>query len=99
MNSKQALLEKVAKATDTEEFLTHIGWEAAVKPSLQAFKETQAKILVAHLLGSPLPGNITKEQIAGQIYGIDFIIKLLENILTQGQKALEILKAESGISL
>jgi hypothetical protein len=96
--TKQANLVKIAQAEDTYDLLNHIAWTDVIRPQLQKQSDDFGKMLVAHLLGSPLPGTLTKEQLAGRIYGINEIISLMEKILTQGKKALETLNAE-GLNL
>ena len=88
----------VAKAEDTYDLLNHIAWTDVVKPELQTVRETFSKQLVAAMLGSPLPIGITKEQLAGKAFGIDYIIRLFESILAKGKVAREDIR-EIGISL
>lgn len=88
----------VAKAEDTQDLLNHIAWTDVIKPELITARDTFNKQLVAAMLGSPLTGGITKEQLAGKAYGIDFVIRLFELILTKGRVALEDIQS-IGISL
>jgi len=96
--SNESNLIKVAQAEDTFNLLDHIAWTSVIKPRLLQSKEMYSKILVAHLLGQPLSDGLTKEQIAGKIYGIDFILTVIETILRDGEKALNEL-SHQGISL
>lgn len=80
-------LVSAAQSEDLQNLLEHIAWTDVVLPRLQRLKDQYSKALVAHLLGQPLPQNLTKEQVAGKIYGIDQIIALFNQILTQGEKA------------
>lgn len=92
------LRESAARAEDAWDLLNHIAWTDTVKPRLLETREQLSKALVNHLLGSPLPGELTKEQVAGQIYGINFIISTFEGVLTRGKKALDVLNSQ-GFSL
>jgi hypothetical protein len=94
----QAKLIAVAQAEDTANLLDHIAWTDVILPKLNKLKENYAKILVAHLLGTPLPEGKTKEQYAGLIYGIDAVTNLLSNILRNGKSAFEDLNSQ-GIHL
>ena len=91
-------LVAAAKAEDTFDLLQHIAWTYVLKPKLFIVREQYSKALVSHLLGSPLPEGLTKEQLAGRIYGIDFIIATIESVLTRGEKAVAELNSH-GISL
>ena len=87
MGPTEAKLTKIAQAEDTFNLLEHIAWTDVVKPKLLHKKEALGKQLVDHLLGLPLPDGVTKEMIAGQIYGINEIIAIFELILTSGERA------------
>lgn len=93
MNEK--LLTKVSSAEDTFNLLDHIGWVNSVKPRLDSHREAMSKMLVDHLLGKPLPASLTKEQVAGMIYGINYIEALISSVLREGSKALDQLKLEN----
>ena len=92
MNNAELAL-KIAQAEDTQDLLNHIAWTDVVKPKLLKDKEIWEKTLVAHLLGAPLPEGQTKEQLAGKIYGINYTIEYLENILRTGTRYFEMLQA------
>ena len=94
----QSLLESAARAEDLFDLLEHIAWTDTVKPELLEIRDQLSKALVNHLLGTPLPDGVTKEQIAGKIFGINFIISKFESILSRGKKAVETLSVQ-GISL
>ena len=96
--SNESKLISVAQAEDTYDLLNHIAWTDVIKPRLHKLTETYSKLLVAHLLGQPLPGTLTKEQLAGRIYGIQEIISTFELVLTQGKRALDELEV-AGLSL
>jgi len=96
--SQESKLVSIAMAEDTQDLLNHISWTDVIKPRLLLLSEGYSKQLVNHLLGQPLPLNLSKEQLAGKIYGIQQIIYTFEQVLTQGKKALEDLSS-LGISL
>jgi hypothetical protein len=91
-------LVTIAQAEDTQNLLDHIAWTDVIEPKLIKHKEDLSKMLVNHLLGMPIPENLTKEQLAGQIFGINYIQSLIKGVLQSGERALKILNA-SGISL
>jgi hypothetical protein len=82
-------LIKIAQAEDTFDLREHIAWTDVIKPRLMGRRDSYAKQLVNHLLGGSLPNNLTKEQLAGKIYGIDEILSLMESILRDGKRALD----------
>ena len=82
-------LMAVAKAEDTYDLLQHIAWDKVIKPALDAEVKTYSQLLVLEALGNPLPGGLTREQVAGRCYGVQFISSLFEKILQRGEKALE----------
>lgn len=84
----------VAKAEDTQDLLEHISWTDVIRPQLITTRDKLAQLLVNSTLGAPVrietPQGIvevSKEQLAGKIYGINYIIKLFEDILRKGEKA------------
>lgn len=93
------LVKKVQDANEVFNLLEHVGWVEVIRPKLLKRKEQFATMLVNHLLGQKLPLDLTKEQVAGKIYGIDYIIEEMEFILKQGDKALRNLREEEGLSL
>lgn len=74
----------IAKKDDLEDLLDFIAWEEVLKPELEKVKKDLSSRLVASVLGAPQPGGLTKEQIAGQIFGIDHIQGLIAKIIRQG---------------
>jgi len=59
------------------------------------------KLLVEATLGRPVqvkgaegPVTITREQLAGKIYGLDFVTKLMEDILARGGRAVQELRLQ-----
>ena len=91
-------LVAVAQAEDTYDLLQHIAWDTVIKPALDDEVRRMSSLLVAEALGTPLPGGLTREQVAGRCYGIQFISSLFEKVLRRGEKALEDLQA-SGLHL
>jgi hypothetical protein len=88
---------QIAQAEDLQDLLDHISWVEVLKPALEKTKSTLATTLVNHMLGTPLEGGQTKEQLAGKIYGITEVIALIEKTLRNGARSLRELKGE-GIS-
>jgi hypothetical protein len=88
----------VAKGEDTYDLLSHIAWTDVILPRLEKEIVTYSTILVNEALGTPIPGNITREQVAGRAYGIRWVQNLLERILKDGKRGLEHLQTE-GIAL
>lgn len=98
MPSIQEIATTAAKGIDTEDFLDHIAWTAVIKPKLDGAKALLTKKLVdAVLQGTPVEEG-SKERIAGQIYGIDYVIREIEGIVTKGREA-EKLLMQAGIGL
>lgn len=94
----QDLVTTAAKGIDTQDFLDHIAWRAVIKPHLEDAKLKLTKQLVdAILVGVPTP-DASRERIAGQIFGIDYTIREIENIVRKGREA-EGLLAADGIYL
>jgi hypothetical protein len=91
-------LVAAAKAEDTYDLLQHIAWTDVLRPKLEAQVKIYTNILVQDALGTPIPDGKSREQIAGMCYGIGEIIKLVERVLREGEKALQDLSIE-GIGL
>lgn len=97
--------EAVAKAEDLGDLLDHIAWREVLRPALAKERDNYTKMLVNSTLGIPVmmdtkqgPTTISREQLAGKIYGIDFILSTIEGILTKGTRAVEELRSK-GLSL
>lgn len=93
------------KAEDLDNLLEHIAWSDTVKPKLLAERDRFTRLLVSSTLGVPVQTEtaagavtITREQLAGKIFGIDYILTLFEKILTRGELAATELK-KLGLSL
>lgn len=76
-----------AQGQDTEDFLEHIGWTDVLRPKLLAAKEILTKQLVDLTLSKPDPANENREQIAGKLWGIDWVIKQIETHVSRGRSA------------
>ena len=87
----QHKLKTIAVAEDVSNLLEHIAWTETIRPKLLAHKAAFEKLLVEAVLGQkPVMQNgqvITAEQLAGKVYGIDYILNLLQTILQQGVTA------------
>lgn len=97
--------EAVAKGQDLGDLLDHIAWREVLRPELLKERDNYTKLLVNSTLGLPVvvdtkqgPMTVSKEQLAGKIYGIDFIITTIEKILSLGFRAADELRAH-GLSL
>jgi hypothetical protein len=87
------------KAEDLSDLLSHISWIDCVRPALIRERDSLTRQLVSSTLGLPvqaktLEGTITftREQLAGKIYGIDYIMTLFEKLLQRGDIAKKQLK-------
>ena len=100
--TNQDRLEAVAKADATAELLDHIGWTEVVLPKLLKTKDLYTTVLVQAVLSNKPPTmdgqETTREQLAGRVYGIEYVIKLFESILSKGEGALKALEAQ-GLSI
>lgn len=103
--TSQAQFIDAYKADDLEDLLHHIAWTDTVQPALRKERDLLTRALVNSTLGLPVQAKtssgvveVTREQLAGKIYGIDYITTLLEKILTRGETAEKHLK-DLGINL
>lgn len=97
--------EIAARAQDVGDLLEHIAWAETIRPALIRERENYSKLLVGATLGLPVQAEtaggvvtITREQLAGKIYGIDYILDLFEKILARGDRAIAELKS-SGVTI
>ena len=95
----------VYKAQDLDSLLDHIAWSDTVRPALIRERDALTLLLVNSTLGLPVqsktatgPVEVTKEQLAGKIYGINYIMTLFEKLLQRGEIAERQLK-ELGINV
>lgn len=87
-------LETVAKADEVAGLMNEMGWDEIVKPALLKERNTLSTLLVAAVLGKEAPGQLTREQIAGMIYGIDRLTSVFEAIIKKGNTALSQLESQ-----
>lgn len=95
----------VYKAQDLSDLLDHLAWTDTVRPALLRERDALTSQLVNSTLGLPVqsqtvtgPVEITREQLAGKIFGINYIITLFEKLLQRGAVAERQLK-ELGINI
>ena len=93
------------KATDLDDLLEHIAWVDTLRPALLRERDLLTRSLVNSTLGLPIQAKtltgtveITREQLAGKIYGIDYIMTIMEKILSRGEVAERQLK-DLGINI
>jgi hypothetical protein len=105
MKPSQPSFIDAAKAEDLDSLLDHIAWADTVRPALLRTRDALTQQLVDSTLGLPvqtktLTGTIeiTREQLAGKIYGINYIMTLFEKLLSKGEVAAKQLK-ELGINI
>lgn len=98
MSTNQSRLVAVAQAEDTYDLMNHIAWTDVVRPDLESKIKSYSKLLVAEALGTPLPGDLTREKVAGMCYGLQYVMSLFESILTKGEKAVKDINAQ-GVAL
>lgn len=94
-----------AKAQDLEDLLDHIAWTDVIRPALYKTRDDLTQQLVSSTLGVPVqiqtitgPVDVSREQLAGKIFGINYIISMFEKLLQRGEIAAKQLK-ELGINL
>lgn len=95
MTPKRAF--EIANTADrVSDLLTHAGWKDELQPELNKLRLQYCKLLTNSVLGQKAtyitpagPIEMTPEQIAGRIYGIDFIETLITQILTRGARAIK----------
>lgn len=87
-------LESVAAADATAGFLHEIAWDEIVKPALLKERNNLTTILVGAVLGKDPANGLTREQIAGMVYGVDRLIRAFDDIIKRGTTALEQLESQ-----
>lgn len=95
----QEQLIAAAKAEDTYDLLNHIAWTDVIRPKLETQVQQWSSILVAEALGGQLPPGKTREQIAGMAYGVQHIIRLFEQIIKEGERAVDALNISASTQL
>ena len=89
------LATAAAKGIDTEDFLDNIAWKEAILPRLAQQRDALTRLLVDLTLRPAAPNIESREQVAGKIFGIDWIIKEIEKIVTEGRQAREALGSQN----
>jgi len=80
---------KAAQGMDLNDLLNHIAWTDVVKPELDDAKARLTKRLVDATLKPQQEGTETREQLAGMLYGIQFIELTFARILREGARSKE----------
>ena len=87
--------DRVLMGEDLEDLLEHVSWKEVIQPELHRMKAQLLEILTRSVLGhryAMIDGHeVTKEQIAGEIEGINTIERLFENILRNASKSRQVL--------
>jgi hypothetical protein len=93
------------KAEDLSDLLDHLAWTDTIRPALLRERDTFTRALVNSTLGLPVQTKTStgvvetsREQLAGKIYGIDYILTMFEKLLARGKVAEHQLK-ELGINV
>lgn len=100
MKTPTNLYIDAAKAEDLDNLLDNIAWTDTVRPALIRERDLLTDQLVSSTLGLPIqakttqgPVEITREQLAGKIFGINYIMALFEKLLLRGATASTQLKS------
>lgn len=86
---------KAYQGEDTYDLLNHIAWTDVLKPKLEQHRKYLTDKLVGATLNAQQPGTESKEQLAGKLYGITFIVTTIEKILKAGSDAKALLAEEN----
>lgn len=93
--------DRALMGEDLQDLLQHVSWKEVIQPKLHELKSHLLEILTQSVLGHRYAtrdgGEITKEQIAGEIHGINTIERLIESILRDGSKAQQRLNERMGL--
>jgi hypothetical protein len=88
------------KAQDLDSLLDNIAWTDTIRPALIRERDLLTNALVNSTLGLPVQtktlagvAETTREQLAGKIYGINYIMTLFEKLLQRGEAAEAVLKS------
>lgn len=100
MTDHHTLAVQVAQGIDTQSLLDDIAWREVLRPAIDRARQQYVAMLVNATLGVPInmygPGGavtpLTREQLAGRISGIDWLVGLFEGILERGDRAALALK-------
>jgi len=96
--SYQDLAVIAAQGIDTEDFLRHIAWEEILLPRFQEDRRVLTDRLVQSVLKPETVDSETREQIAGKLWGIDYAIRTINEVVKRGRSAKSEL-ARSNISV
>lgn len=86
---------KAAQGMDVRDLLDHIAWTDVIRPHLNDAKALLTKRLVDATLNPQKEGTETREQLAGKLFGINFIENVLEKILREGERSKEALASQN----
>ena len=88
---------KAAQGADVQDLLNHIAWTDVILPKIDEARKTLTQQLVNLVLTAPgqRPNGETQEQIAGKLYGLNYITTTLQRILSEGAGAREILASQN----
>lgn len=90
--------DAINKADDLAQLLDCLGWTQVIQPEFRRARESLGnQLMTAVLDGRASVGgqSLTKEQIAGMMWGIDWLDKLFGKILKDGANAFESLNGSS----
>lgn len=101
-SATQRAQKSIADADAVSNLINHIAWTDTLQPRMLALRERLVKQLVATVLGRPALEQVsqshavplTPEALAGRIAGIDHQVDLMEKILSEADKAEEIISRE-----
>lgn len=82
-----------AQGIDTLDLLDHIAWTDVLRPQLDKAREALTRRLVDLTLRPTKDGEETREMIAGKLWGLEWVTKLIEEILRRGGDAKSALAA------
>ncbi len=84
-----SLALQAAQGEDLYDLLNHIAWTDVLKPDLEKAKSQLTQQLVDATLRPQTEGAESREQIAGKLFGIQYMIAAMEKILKRGVTAKE----------
>jgi hypothetical protein len=90
--TSERISRAITEADVVADLLDHSGWIDIIRPRLEEHKTAYRSQLVNSVLGAPVVTHdgivVSSEQLAGRIYGIDYAIRTIENIIRNGQRAI-----------
>jgi hypothetical protein len=96
--STSTTVEAALKGADLQNLLEHIAWTDILEPELQRRRQLYQDMICKKVLGEPTQNQMSLEQLAGRVAGIDYTLNIIKHVLTKGESALKSLR-ESGIHL